>query len=119
MHIPMRGDIVFIDAEPHAGHEYGGHSTTDQNIRRPMIVLSNNDYNRATGMVIGMVVTSKDFSDNDFYYAFADFESGIKGSVVTWQLPTYDFQARNGEIVGHTSEKLVQELRQRAIAILS
>ena len=108
-----------MDAEPHAGKEYGGHDINSGNIRRPMIVLSNTGYNSATGMIIGMVVTSSDFSNTSWYRSFADFESGVKGNIVLWQLPTYDFLARNGEIVGRADDSLVNSLRQRAIDIFS
>lgn len=117
--MPKRGDIVFVDVEPHMGKEYGGHDVESGNIRRPLIVLSNSDYNFATGMIIGMVVTSRDFSDSTWYRSFADFESGVKGNIVLWQLPTYDFAARNGEVVGHASDRLIKSLRQSAIEIFS
>ena len=72
---PKQGDIVFVDAEPHLGKEYGGHNFNNGNIRRPLIVLSNDDYNEATGMVIGMFVTSSDNFMNEMLKPFADFES--------------------------------------------
>jgi hypothetical protein len=32
---PKQGDLIFIDAEPHAGHEEGGHRPQSGHIRRP------------------------------------------------------------------------------------
>jgi mRNA interferase MazF len=29
-----QGDIVYLDADPHAGHEMGGHSPATGNVRR-------------------------------------------------------------------------------------
>lgn len=25
--VPQQGDLIWIDSEPHAGHEYGGHNS--------------------------------------------------------------------------------------------
>lgn len=30
--IPKKYDIVFIDADPHAGHEFGGHNLKNNNM---------------------------------------------------------------------------------------
>ncbi|WP_390407309.1 type II toxin-antitoxin system PemK/MazF family toxin [Lacticaseibacillus jixiensis] len=114
MRMPKQGDIIFIDAEPHAGKEFGGHNPETNNNRRPMIVLSNSDYNHATKMVIGMVVTHSTFGDQNWYERFADLSSGVEGNIVLWQLPTYDAVARHTEIVGHVSDKLLNRLKQAA-----
>ena len=48
---PKQGDFVFMDAEPHAGHEIGGHDPENQNDRRPYLVLSKEVFNYKTGSV--------------------------------------------------------------------
>jgi Growth inhibitor len=113
MDYPIQGDIIFIDAEPHAGHELGGHSVELTNIRRPMVVLSDSDYNNYTGLVSGMPITSHKFMENfddNSYVPIIDIDSGVRGNVVTYYLPSYDFSARHGEIVGHVSDKILTEL---------
>ncbi|WP_243682034.1 type II toxin-antitoxin system PemK/MazF family toxin [Lacticaseibacillus manihotivorans] len=82
MQMPKQGDIIFIDSEPHAGKEFGGHDPEQNNTRRPMIVLSNTDYNHGTKMVIGMLVTHSNFGDSSWYEQFADFNSGVEGNIV-------------------------------------
>lgn len=54
---PSKGDIIIVDAEPHSGREYGGYDDIGGNIRRHMVVMSNNDYNEGTGMVLAMPIT--------------------------------------------------------------
>ncbi|MFC6176579.1 type II toxin-antitoxin system PemK/MazF family toxin [Companilactobacillus huachuanensis] len=112
MKYPIQGDIIFIDAKPHAGHELGGHSIDSSNIRRPMVVLSDSDYNEATGLVSGMPITSHNFFENNdgSYIPIMDLDSGIKGNVVTYYLPSYDFIARHGEIMGHVSNTMLKKL---------
>ncbi|WP_125582235.1 type II toxin-antitoxin system PemK/MazF family toxin [Levilactobacillus cerevisiae] len=110
---PKQGDLIFIDAEPHVGHEEGGHSPQTGNIRRPMVVISNNGYNLSMGMVVCMPITSKIKTDERIYSPIVDHDSGISGSIITYQVPNYDFNARHGEIVGHIHAKLLNELLQK------
>ena len=46
---PDRGHLVFLDFDPHAGHEQGG--------RRPALILSLRDYNVKTGLAIACPTT--------------------------------------------------------------
>ena len=116
---PKAGDIITIDVEPHSGREFGGHDPESGNIRRNVIVLSNDVYNAKTGMIIGMVVAHSHFLNPTWYQPFADFDSGVSGNIVLWQIPNYDFEKRHGKIVGHVHTKLLVELQQSARNILS
>lgn len=111
---PKQGDLIFIDAEPHAGHEEGGHNPQQGNIRRPMVIISNDGYNRQLGMVVCMPITSKTKSDRRIYLPIIDHASEIKESVITFQIPNYDYVARHGEIVGKVSTSFLNELIKRA-----
>ncbi|RMC46705.1 type II toxin-antitoxin system PemK/MazF family toxin [Lactobacillus sp. ESL0230] len=116
---PKQGDIIWIDAEPHAGREEGGHSFQSGNIQRPAIVISNNAYNQKTGLVVCMPLTHDLNKDNgELYYHIADINSGISGSVITFYMPNYDFFGRHGKIVGHVSDKDLDNLLSRAYQIL-
>lgn len=95
-HFPKQGDLIWIDAEPHAGHEYGGHEPTN-NIRRPMLVTSSESYNRITGMVAGFPITSQ--IPADFPTALKIKTAKIQGYAVLSSLLGYDFDARHGEVV--------------------
>lgn len=53
-----QGQVYWVDVEPHAGREEGGHNAMTGNIRRPVIVVSNNHYNHA-GMALVFPITSK------------------------------------------------------------
>ncbi|MFD1471955.1 type II toxin-antitoxin system PemK/MazF family toxin [Companilactobacillus mishanensis] len=103
---PKQGDIIFIDSEPHARHEYGGHDPQSGNIQRPMIVLSSDAYNVQSGMVSGMVITSTDYPNQPahLYEKIIDVSSGVKGTIVKWYLPSYDYTARNGRIIGQINK---------------
>lgn len=97
---PDQGDLIWIDAEPHAGHEYGGHSV--ENIRRPMLVMSSSLYNRRTGMVVGFPITSK--LPVHFPVGLRISGHKIQGYAVLSNLIGYDFIARHGEVVDRVSK---------------
>ena len=48
---PRRGDLVWLDFTPQAGHEPYG--------RRPAIILSPENYNRKTGLAIACPITNQ------------------------------------------------------------
>ncbi|AKP67686.1 type II toxin-antitoxin system PemK/MazF family toxin [Companilactobacillus ginsenosidimutans] len=116
MDYPQQGSIIFIDSEPHAGHEIGGHDSRSGNIRRPMIVLSSTKYNQKTGFVCGMLITSRDRSGapEHLYSKILDMSSGVKGTIIKWYLPSYDYRARHGQVVGKVSWRMLKELLMSA-----
>ncbi|ALB28727.1 type II toxin-antitoxin system PemK/MazF family toxin [Companilactobacillus heilongjiangensis] len=103
---PKQGDIVWIDAEPHAGHEYGGHDSKD-NIRRPMLVISSDTYNRRTGMITGFPITFK--IPTDFYASLKLKNDKIHGYIILSNLLGYDFSARRGKVVSHVNKQLKEQ----------
>lgn len=115
-----QGSIIFIDYEPHAGHELGGHDITSGNIRRPMVVISNSQYNEQTGLVLGMGVTSssKLLENNDLFVSLMDQKSGVHGLISTINFSCFDFKARNGEVVGKVSDIVLNKLLKNATLIL-
>jgi len=112
-----QGDIIFIDSEPHAGREEGGHDPQRGNIRRPLVVLSNDAYNAKTKMIVGMPITSKMINDRRIFLPIADQVSGVKGSVITYMIPNYDYVARHAEVVGKIKPSVLGELLRRAQSI--
>ncbi|GAF37852.1 type II toxin-antitoxin system PemK/MazF family toxin [Lentilactobacillus farraginis] len=117
MNFPKQGDLIFIDAEPHAGREEGGHDPQKGNIRRPVVVLSNDAYNQQVGMIVCMPITSRASQDRRIYLPIADQASGVHGSVITFQIPNYDYLARHAEIVGKISTAFLNQLIERAKSI--
>ena len=50
-YVPDRGDIVWLQFNPQAGHEQDGH--------RPALVLSPANYNRVSGLMLCCPMTSQ------------------------------------------------------------
>ena len=113
---PKKGDVIVADAEPHSGHEMGGHNTKIGNVRRHYVVMSTTDYNQATHMFIGMpITTSTKYEVNPRYMHIlspGQSGTGVIGYIVLWLLQNFDFEARNGKIVNHINEKLLDELQR-------
>lgn len=111
---PKQKDIIIIDSELHSGKEYGGHSS--ENIRRPMVVVSSDEYNQSTGMIIGMPITSADKSAYPLLFkpimVTNGDGTGIKEYVIMWQLQNFDFYARNGVIVNRVSDSFFSDLQK-------
>lgn len=115
MKFPQKGDVIIADAEPHSGHEMGGHNPQIGNIRRHYVVMSTTAYNKATHMFIGMPITTANYANNPRYLPIlinGTRGTGVKGYVVLWQLQNFDFEARNGKIVNQISAKELQTLQR-------
>ena len=106
-----KGDIVYADAEPHSGHEIGGHDPKENNIRRPLVVVSKSEFNRISHLEICVPVTHTFYENRDGYLPFADYESGIRGSLIVVNPIIYDLNSRHAEVIGHLhDERLIETL---------
>jgi len=114
MRLPGQKDIIIVDAEPHSGREYDGHSVSDGNVRRHMLVMSSSSYTRATGMVLAMpITTSERYANNPRYLPIlvaGGRRDGVKGFVALWQLQNFDFVSRHGKVVNQVTGKFYKEL---------
>ena len=83
-YVPERGDLVWIDFDPQAGHEQAG--------KRPAIVLSDSAYNARIGLCIACPITSKRKG-----YPFEVNIKGkrISGVILSDQVKSLDWKQRN------------------------
>lgn len=114
MKFPRQKDIIVIDAEPHSGKEYGGHSVKASNIRRHMVVMSATSYSRATGMVLAMpITTSERYAADSRYLPIlinGGVSDGVRGYIALWQLQNFDFVSRDGRIINQISDTTYKRL---------
>ena len=96
-----QGDIIMVDAEPHAGHEMGGHNPEQDNIRRRFLVVSRHQYIKKSGLVIGLAITHNHIQNDPFRFYVLDYSSKTNGDALLFQMLTYDFIARHGKVIGH------------------
>ena len=98
-YIPERGDIVWLDFTPQAGHEQHG--------KRPAIVLSPQAYNRKAGLALFCPITTKQKG-----YPFeVKIETGkINGVVLSDQIKSLDWQQRGAEFIVKATEEEINEI---------
>ncbi len=106
-YVPDRGDLVWIDFNPQAGHEQRG--------RRPALILSPKPYNEKTSLCIAVPITSKVKG-----YPFEvnlDPALPIHGVILADQVKSLDFTVRNAELICRIDEATFQEV-QRKLSVL-
>lgn len=103
IYVPDKGDIVWLDFDPQAGHEQRG--------RRPALVVSHKSYNEKVGLGILCPITSKEKG-----YPFEVKVSGkkINGCVLSDQIKSLDWKIREVEFI----EKAADEVVDRVIDII-
>lgn len=102
-HAPDRGDIVWLEFTPHAGHEQAG--------RRPAITISPRSYNAASGLALFCPVTTKPHG-YPFEVALPD-KSPVSGVVLADQVKSLDWKARYCKVAGHVDPATLAELQAK------
>lgn len=115
MRIPKLYDILWINAEPKAGHEEGGHNKSKGNTYRPVLVCSSCKYNQY-GFIVGMPITSHRGTDvsNPFNKMLVPIQTShhkVHGLIIPAKIVGYDYYARHGQIVDHLSPAIVPIVR--------
>ncbi|GAB4360515.1 MAG: type II toxin-antitoxin system PemK/MazF family toxin [Cyanophyceae cyanobacterium] len=97
---PRKGDFVAVTFDPQSGHEQRG--------RRPALVVSNDQFNKATGLCIVCPVTNtrRDFP---FHVTIPDGES-VTGVVMVEQVKSIDHKARSVKRIGDAPESVLEEV---------
>ena len=108
-YVPRRGDVIRVDFNPQKGHEQAG--------RRPALVLSPADYNRAVGLVVVCPITNQK-KGYPWEVEIAD-EPHVTGVVLADQVKSFDWRGRNAEFICTPAESLLDDVVEKAIALLS
>lgn len=107
-YVPDRGDAVWINFNPQAGHEQAG--------RRPAIVLSPSSYNRKVGLAIFCPITSQIKG-----YPFeVVIPAGLKvtGAVLSDQVKNLDWKVRDTELIVRLPSSVINEVLKKLKTLL-
>lgn len=107
-YVPDRGDAVWINFNPQAGHEQAG--------RRPAIVLSPSSYNRKVGLAIFCPITSQIKG-----YPFeVVIPAGLKvtGAVLSDQVKSLDWKVRDTELIVKLPASVTDEVLKKLKTLL-
>ena len=106
---PDRGDFIWADFTPQAGHEQAG--------KRPALVLSPKDFNISTGLAVVCPITSTKVASK--FAVPLPRGAQLEGVVLSHQVKTIDWIARKAAFHSRANEDLVWEVLGRIEAILS
>ncbi len=98
-YIPERGDIVWLDFDPQAGHEQAG--------KRPAIVISPKTYNSKVGLALFQPITNK--QKGYPFEVLLPNNLPITGVILSDQIKSLDWKKRQIKYICTVPEKQCQE----------
>ncbi len=98
-YIPEQGDIVVLSFDPQSGHEQKG--------RRPALIISNKVFNQHLGLAFACPITN---TKRGFPFHIATESSSISGFVMTEQMKSIDYNARNIKFIERAHEKTLNQV---------
>lgn len=104
--VPDAGDIIWIDLDPVAGHEQGGH--------RPAVVLSPFSYNNKVGLLLCVPCTTK---SKDYPFE-VEISGECDGVALADQVTCVDWRARKVTKKGTVSTVELADIRAKTKALI-
>lgn len=108
VYVPERGDIVWLQFDPRAGHEQAGH--------RPAFVVSPRAYNKKVGLALFCPITSK-AKGNPFEVPLPK-AGDIRGAILSDRLKSLDWRARKVARFDTAPDVVIQEVTARILALV-
>jgi|ERR1035437_9894631 mRNA interferase MazF len=102
-YVPDRGDVVWINFSPRAGHEQAG--------RRPGIVLSPRNYNKPSGLALFCPITNR-VKGYPFEVRLPE-AAPVTGVVLVDQVRNLDWHERQAEFIGELDLETLAEIFAR------
>jgi mRNA interferase MazF len=106
-YVPEAGDIVMLDFDSQVGRK--------QAKRGPALVLTDQRYNRASGLAVVCPLTSK---RKPYPFAFPVTVDQIEGAVLVDQLKSMDWSGRNVKFHSKAAPALLVQVRQYIAVLL-
>ncbi len=106
--VPGRGDIVWLQFTPHAGHEQAG--------RRPALVVSPREYNRRVGLALLCPITSQ-VKGYPFEVALPS-GLGVEGVVLADQIKSLDWRVRDARLQCEAPSEILDEVVARILPLI-
>jgi len=106
-YVPSRGDIVWLDFDPQAGHEQKG--------QRPALVISPQEYNEKVGLALFCPITSK---EKKYPFEVKIRSHKIHGVILADQLKSLDWRSRGARYAARISDAELAEVIGKINALL-
>ena len=99
-YVPRKGDFITLSFDPQAGHEQRG--------RRPALVVSNDLFNRHTGLAIVCPITN---TDRGFpFHLPVPGTSSLTGFVMVEQVKSIDYATRAARLIEPAPSELLEDV---------
>ena len=99
-YVPNAGDVVWLDLDPQSGRE--------QAKRRPALVLTEQSYNRASGLAVVCPLTSQ---RKPYPFALPTVVDKIEGAILVDHLKSLDWEARHAAFHSKADPTLLKKVR--------
>lgn len=107
-YVPDRGDVVWLQSNPQAGHEQAG--------RRPAIILSPAAYNGRVGLALLCPITRQ--AKGYPFEVRLEGTEGVAGVVLADQIKSLDWRIRHAEFAGRATASVTLEVLQKLGTLL-
>ncbi len=107
-YVPKRGDAIWINFSPQAGHEQFG--------KRPAIILSPQSYNGKVGLCLLCPITNQ--VKGYPFEVLIPAGLGVTGVVLSDQAKSLDWRVRNAEFIGDLPEAVIIEVLKKLKSLL-
>ena len=107
-YIPQRGDVVWINMHPQAGHEQTG--------RRPAVVLSPRSYNDKVGLALFCPITNQ-IKGYPFEVIIPEGFK-VNGTILSDQVKSLDWKVRHAEFFDKIPESITLEILKKLTTLL-
>ena len=99
-YVPEAGDVIWLDFDPQSGRE--------QAKRRPALVLTEQIYNRASGLAVVCPLTSK---RKTYPFALPTVVDEVEGAILVDHLKSLDWAARRAKLHTKADPALLKKVR--------
>jgi mRNA interferase MazF len=107
-YIPDRGDLVWLNFTPQAGHEQRG--------KRPALVLSPKIYNEKSSLCVVLPITSK-IKGYPFEVLLPQGVE-IEGTILSDQIKNLDFVARDISFISKVPQSVLNDVQKNVLALV-
>ena len=107
-YVPRPGEVVWLEFDPHAGHEQAG--------TRPALVLSPAAYNARTSMMVCCPITNQ--VKNYPFEVLIRGNRNVTGAILSDQIKNLDWRARKARYKGKVSDDELAETLGKIRALL-
>ena len=108
-YVPARGDVVWLQFNPQAGHEQAG--------RRPALVVSPRSYNKKVGLALFCPITSR-IKGYPFEVELPE-DLDVEGAVLSDQIKSLDWRSRKASLICVVQESVLVDVLAKISVLVS